>query len=176
MLPNGSRGLGLFAYLRSLRGDDGRRDRRDVVATVFPGFSNRMESGYLLRDLVNLVDGIRFDSSEEIHVLERLYETLLCEMRDAAGDSGEFYTLRPLVHFMVEALAPKLGESVLDPACGTRGFLVEFESFTRLEKQADTVEKRAILKDASILGGEAKSLPFLLARLNLLLHGVEALA
>ena len=172
MLPDGSRGPGLFAYLRGLRGDDGRRDRRDVVATVFRGFSNRMESGYLLRDVVSLVDGIRFDSSEEIHVLGRLYETLLREMRDAAGDSGEFYTPRPVVRFMVEALAPKLGETVLDPACGTGGFLVE--SFTHLEKQADTVEKRAILQDASILGGEAKSLPFLLAQMNLLLHGVEA--
>ena len=172
MLPDGSRGPGLFAYLRALRGDDGRRDRRDVVATVFRGFSNRMESGYLLRDVVNLVDGIRFDSSEEIHVLGRLYETLLREMRDAAGDSGEFYTPRPVVRFMVAALAPKLGETVLDPACGTGGFLVE--TFTHLEQQADTVEKRAILQDASIRGGEAKSLPFLLAQMNLLLHGVEA--
>ena len=172
VLPDGSRGPGLFACLRGLRGDDGRRDRRDVVATVFRGFSNRMESGYLLRDVVSLVDGIRFDSSEEIHVLGRLYETLLREMRDAAGDSGEFYTPRPVVRFMVEALAPKLGETVLDPACGTGGFLVE--SFTHLEKQADNVEKRAILQDASILGGEAKSLPFLLAQMNLLLHGVDA--
>ncbi len=172
VLPNGSSGPGLFAYLRGLRGDDGRRDRRDVVATVFRGFSNRMESGYLLRDVVNLVDGIRFDSSEEIHVLGRLYETLLREMRDAAGDSGEFYTPRPVVRFMVEATAPKLGEIVLDPACGTGGFLVE--AFTHLERQADIVEKREILQDASILGGEAKSLPFLLAQMNLLLHGVDA--
>ena len=171
-LPDGSRGPGLFAYLRGLRGDDGRRDRRDVVATVFRGFSNRMESGYLLRDVINLVDGIRFDSSEEIHVLGRLYETLLREMRDAAGDSGEFYTPRPMVRFMVEAVAPKLGETVLDPACGTGGFLVE--SFTHLEQQADTVEKRALLQEGSIVGGEAKSLPFLLAQMNLLLHGVDA--
>ena len=172
VLPNGASGPGLFAYLRGLRGDDGRRDRRDVVATVFRGFTNRMESGYLLRDVVNLVDGIRFDSSEEIHILGRLYETLLREMRDAAGDSGEFYTPRAVVRFMVEATAPKLGEAVLDPACGTGGFLVE--SFAHLERQADTVEKRAILQDASILGGEAKSLPFLLAQMNLLLHGVDA--
>ncbi len=102
----------------------------------------------------------------------RLYETLLREIRDAAGDSGEFYTPRPVVRFMVETTAPKLGETVLDPACGTGGFLVE--AFTHLERQADTVEKRAILQDASIVGGEAKSLPFLLAQMNLLLHGVDA--
>ena len=71
--PDGSRGPGLFAYLRGLRGDNGRRERRDVIATVFQGFANRMESGYLLRDVVNLIDGIHFDSSEEVHTLGRLY-------------------------------------------------------------------------------------------------------
>ena len=88
-------GPGLFAYLRNLRGLNGGRDRRDVIATVFRGLSNRMESGYLLRDVINLVDSIHFDSSEEIHTLSRLYEGLLREMRDAAGDSGEFYTSAP---------------------------------------------------------------------------------
>lgn len=170
--PDGTKGPGLFAYLRNLRGDNGRRERRDVIATVFQGFTNRMESGYLLRDVVNLIDGIHFDSSEEVHVLGRLYETLLREMRDAAGDSGEFYTPRPVVRFMVEVTDPKLGETILDPACGTGGFLTE--AFLHLEKQADTVEKRRILQEESIIGGEAKSLPFLLAQLNLLLHGLHA--
>ena len=72
--PDGTRGEGLFKYLRSLRGDNGREKRRDVIATVFQGFSNRMESGYLLRDVVNLIDGIHFDSSEEVHTLGRLYD------------------------------------------------------------------------------------------------------
>lgn len=170
--PDGTRGPGLFAYLRNLRGDNGRRERRDVIATVFQGFTNRMESGYLLRDVVNLIDGIHFDSSEEVHTLGRLYETLLREMRDAAGDSGEFYTPRPVVRFMVEVTDPQLGETVLDPACGTGGFLSE--AFQHLESQADTVEKRQILQENSIFGGEAKSLPFLLSQLNLLLHGLHA--
>lgn len=171
-LPDGSTGPGLFAYLKGLRGDNGRRERRDVVAVVFQGLSNRMESGYLLRDVLNLIDGIHFDSSEEVHTLGRLYETLLREMRDAAGDSGEFYTPRPVVRFMVEVTNPKLGETVLDPACGTGGFLTE--AFRHLEKQADTVEKRDRLQNRSIFGGEAKPLPFLLAQMNLLLHGLDA--
>jgi len=170
--PDGTRGPGLFAYLRGLRGDNGRRERRDVIATVFQGFANRMESGYLLRDVVNLIDGIHFDSSEEVHTLGRLYETLLREMRDAAGDSGEFYTPRPVVRFMVEVTDPKLGETILDPACGTGGFLTE--AFLHLEREADTVEKRRILQEDSFFGGEAKSLPFLLSQLNLLLHGLHA--
>ena len=171
-LSDGTRGPGLFAYLRALRGDNGERERREVIATVFHGFANRMESGYLLRDVVNLINGIHFDSSEEVHILGHLYETLLREMRDAAGDSGEFYTPRPVVRFMVEALDPRLGETVLDPACGTGGFLCD--AFMHLERQADTVEKRRVLQHETLLGCEAKSLPFLLAQLNLLLHGLLA--
>ena len=170
-LPGDAQGPGLFTYLRSLRGDTGR-ERRDVVATVFQGLTNRMESGYLLRDVVNLVDDIHFDSSDEIHTLSRLYETLLRDLRDAAGDSGEIYTPRPVLRFMVRVVDPQIGETVLDPACGTGGFLVE--TYGHLEKQADTVEKRAILQQRSIYAGEAKSLPFLLAQMNLLLHGLDA--
>ncbi|MDE2751887.1 MAG: N-6 DNA methylase [Gemmatimonadota bacterium] len=170
-LSDGTRGSGLFTYLRALQGDDGERERRDVIATVFRGFTNRMESGYLLRDVVNLIGGIHFDSSEEVQILGHLYETLLREMRDAAGDSGEFYTPRPVVRFMVDAIDPQLGETVLDPACGTGGFLCE--TFQHLERQADTIEKRRVLQRETLLGCEAKSLPFLLVQLNLLLHGLH---
>jgi type I restriction enzyme M protein len=131
-----------------------------------------MESGYLLRDVINLVDGIHFDSSEEIHILGRLYETLLREMRDAAGDSGEFYTPRSIVRFMVEVVNPKIGQRVLDPACGTGGFLTE--AFAHMAEQANTIKRRETLQSASIFGGEAKPLPFLLAQMNLLLHGLDA--
>ncbi|WP_267710856.1 N-6 DNA methylase [Vibrio parahaemolyticus] len=170
MRPDGTRGIGLFAYLRSLQGDAGG-DRRDVIATVFKGMQNRMINGYLLRDVVDKINGIHFNSSEEMHTLSRLYETMLREMRDAAGDSGEFYTPRPVVRFMVEVMDPQLGESVLDPACGTGGFLVE--AFEHLERQCKTVEDREVLQESSIFGGEAKSLPYLLVQMNLLLHGLE---
>jgi len=169
--PDGKKGPGLFAYLRSLQGADGG-DRRDVIATVFKGTINRMINGYLLRDVINKVNGIHFTSSEEIHTLGRLYESMLKEMRDVAGDSGEFYTPRPVVRFMVAVTDPRLGETILDPACGTGGFLVE--AFGYLEKQCKTVQDRKILQTQSILGGEAKPLPYLLAQMNLLLHGLEA--
>lgn len=168
--PDGTRGIGLFAYLRSLQGENGG-DRRDVIATVFKGMQNRMINGYLLRDVVDKINGIHFNSSEEMHTLSRLYETMLREMRDAAGDSGEFYTPRPVVRFMVEVTNPQLGETVLDPACGTGGFLVE--AFEHLERQCKTVEDREVLQESSIYGGEAKSLPYLLVQMNLLLHGLE---
>lgn len=170
VLPDGSRGAGLFAYLRSLRGDAGR-DRRDVIATVFRGTNNRMINGYLLRDLINKVNGIRFQSSEEIHTLSRLYESMLKEMRDSAGDAGEFYTPRPVVQLMVKVLDPRLGETVMDPACGTGGFLVE--AFEHLKQQCKRVQDQDILQNASLFGGEAKPLPYLLSQMNLLLHGLE---
>jgi type I restriction enzyme M protein len=170
--PDGSKGKGLFEYLRQLRGTNGEKDQRDVISTIFRGVVNRMTSGFLLREIVNKVNGIHFSSSEEIHTLSHLYESMLKEMRDSAGDSGEFYTPRPVIRFMVEVTNPRLGETVLDPACGTGGFLVE--TFSHLSKQAKTVRDRQILQHESIFGGEAKSLPFLLAQMNLLLHGVES--
>ena len=171
MRPDSTKGKGLFKYLESLHGENGG-DRRDVIATVFRGTVNRMINGYLLRDVVNKINNIHFTSSEEIHTLSHLYESMLKEMRDAAGDSGEFYTPRPVVQFIVEVIDPKIGETILDPACGTGGFLVE--TFEHLKKQEKTTKDHERIQKGSIFGGEAKSLPYLLAQMNLLLHGLES--
>jgi type I restriction enzyme M protein len=168
--PDGSRGAGLFAYLRSLTGTE-RRDRRDVVASVFKGTVNRMINGYLLRDVINKINSIHFDMSEEIHTLGFLYESLLREMRDAAGDSGEFYTPRPIIRFMVQVVNPQLGETVLDPAAGTGGFLVE--SFKHISAQCKKAEDFERLQNNTLFGFEAKPMPFLLCQMNMLLHGIE---
>jgi len=161
---------GLLAYLRSFVGsaDPGHR----VIGDVFSGVQSRMESGYLLRDIINKISGIHFDSSEEILTLGHLYESMLKEMRDAAGDSGEFYTPRAIVRFIVTVTDPQLGEVLLDPAAGTGGFLVE--AYSHLEKQCKTVEQRRTLQQRSIFGQEAKPLPFMLCQMNLILHGLEA--
>ena len=171
VLPDGTRGPGLFAYLRQLTSANGD-DRREVIATVFRGVDNRMKSGYLLRDVINKIAGIHFTSSDELHTLGALYESLLREMRDAAGDSGEFYTPRPVVRFMVAVTDPRLGETVLDPASGTGGFLVE--AFNHLAGQVKTVADRKGLQERSLFGCEPKSLPYLLCQMNLLLHGLDA--
>jgi type I restriction enzyme M protein len=172
VLPNGKKGAGLFTYLRALHGGNGNGGRRQVIATVFFGVANNMISGYLLRDVINKVNGIHFLAKEEMFTLGHLYESMLKEMRDAAGQNGEFYTPRAVVRFMVEVLDPRLGEAVLDPACGTGGFLVE--AFSHLEKQCKTVQDRKAVQERSIFGGEAKPLPYLLCQMNLLLHGLEA--
>ena len=169
--PDGKKGPGLFAYLRKLTSSNGD-DRQDVIATVFRGVDNRMKSGYLLRDVINKVHSIHFTASDELHTLGALYESMLREMRDAAGDSGEFYTPRPVVRFMVEAVNPRLGETILDPASGTGGFLVE--AFNHLSKQVKTVADRRMLQAGSLSGCEPKPLPYLLGQMNLLLHGLDA--
>jgi type I restriction enzyme M protein len=167
--PDGKRGAGLFAYLRALQSANG--DRRDVIAKVFEGTVNRMINGYLLRDVVNKVNEIHFTSRDEIHTLGHMYESMLKEMRDAAGDSGEFYTPRALVKFIVTVVDPKLGETVLDPAAGTGGFLVE--AFEHLKKQCKKAEDFSRLQEGTLHGIEPKPLPYLLCQMNLLLHGVE---
>lgn len=174
--PNGATGEALLdfvngdllPYLRGLVGT-GAHDPRDVLSAVFRETNNRMLSGYLLRDVINKVNGTDFASSEDIHTMARLYESMLREMRDAAGDSGEFYTPRPVIRFMVQQVAPKLGEVVLDPACGTGGFLVE--ALEEVEPQVGSVEQRRALHD-DLRGIEKKPLPYLLGMMNLVLHGV----
>ena len=145
--PDGTKGAGLFAYLRKLTSSNGD-DRRDVIATVFKGVDNRMKSGYLLRDVINKISAIHFTSSAELHTLSALYESMLREMRDAAGDSGEIYTPRPVVRLIVQLLDPRLGETVLDPAGGTGGMIVE--AFKHLSTQVRTVADRQLLQTRSL--------------------------
>jgi len=169
---DGSTGKGLFSYLRGLAGEGEKGSQREVIANVFKGVQNRMVSGYLLRDIINKINGIHFSASEEIHTLSHLYESMLREMRDAAGDSGEFYTPRPVVRFMVQVTDPRLGETVLDPACGTGGFLVE--AYDHIVRQVATTDQRRSLQRDTLYGQEAKPLPYMLVQMNLLLHGLEA--
>ncbi|HEY0637422.1 MAG TPA: class I SAM-dependent DNA methyltransferase [Pseudonocardiaceae bacterium] len=159
----------LLPYLRGLSGA-GAHDPRDVLAAVFAEINNRMLSGYLLRDVVNKVNEIDFASADDIHTMAHLYESMLREMRDAAGDSGEFYTPRPVIRFLVRQVAPRLGEVVLDPACGTGGFLVE--SLELLAPQVRTTQQRQELHQ-NLQGIEKKPLPYLLGMMNLLLHEVD---
>lgn len=158
----------LLPYLRGLTGT-GSHDPRDVLAAVFKETYNRMLSGYLLRDVVNKVNEINFASSDDIHTMAHLYESMLKEMRDAAGDSGEFYTPRPVIRFIVQQVDPKLGETVLDPACGTGGFLVE--ALEHILPQVSTAKELRKLHD-NLEGIEKKPLPYLLGMMNLVLHEV----
>nr|WP_233477639.1 class I SAM-dependent DNA methyltransferase [Streptomyces sp. SID7804] len=145
----------------------------DVIGTIFKEVQNRMRSGYLLRSVVDAIEGIDFHAQDEVYTMAHVYESMLQELRDAAGDSGEFYTPRPVVRFMVRMTAPKPNETVLDPACGTGGFLVETFEYLRKQYGKELSADAAAEIDANLRGIEKKSLPYLLATMNLLLHGIS---
>ncbi|HEY0753732.1 MAG TPA: class I SAM-dependent DNA methyltransferase [Ktedonobacteraceae bacterium] len=158
----------LFPHLRGLP-SRGEGDLRAVISTIFQDTTNRIRSGYILREVVDKLNNINFNSSDDIHSVSLFYETMLKEMRDAAGDSGEFYTPRPVVRFIIDRLKPRLGERVLDPACGTGGFLVE--AYEHLKDEPKTAAQVQQLYK-HLLGIEKKPMPYLLGVMNMLLHGI----
>ena len=160
----------LLPHLRELRGSGKAGDPKDTVAQIFKHVDNRMHSGYLLADLVGQLDKVDFANADDIHTMAHLYESMLKEMRDAAGDSGEFYTPRPLVRFMTAMVDPRPGEVVMDPAMGTGGFLVE--AFDHMRATATTAKQLEAVQQG-IRGTEKKSMPHLLAQMNFLLHGID---
>ena len=160
----------LLPTLRQLRGSGKPGDPRDTLARVFQDTANRMLSGHLLRQLVDQVNKVEFSHRDEMNAMAVFYETMLREMRDAAGDSGEFYTPRPLIRFIVEQVDPRPGELVLDPAAGTGGFLIEaYKHMTAGEVSATDVER----VKGGLWGIEKKPMPHLLGQMNLLLHGID---
>lgn len=160
----------LIPHLAELKGARGAGRERDTVAQVFSDVTNRMVSGYLLAELVEQVNKVNFNSSDDLHTIAHVYESMLKEMRDAAGDAGEFYTPRPVVRFMVEMIDPRVGETVMDPATGTGGFLVE--THEHVSRSVRSVEDRGRTR-GTLRGFEKKPQPFLLCQMNLLLHGAH---
>ncbi|MEH0108690.1 class I SAM-dependent DNA methyltransferase [Tersicoccus sp. MR15.9] len=160
----------LLPHLAGLRGLARQGRERDVVAQVFSDVHNRMLSGYLLAELVEQIDRVNFNSSDDLHTMALVYESMLKEMRDSAGDAGEFYTPRPVVRFMVDMLDPQIGETVMDPAAGTGGFLVE--AHEHVKTKVSSVQDRERTR-GTIRGFEKKPQPFLLGQMNLLLHNAH---
>ncbi len=141
-----------------------------LVRSVFEDAYNYMKSGTLLRQVANKLDEVDFTSSDDRHVFNDVYESVLRELQ-SAGDSGEYYTPRAVTRIMTELTDPQLGEVVLDPACGTGGFLVDAIEHLR-RAGIDSVAERDTLQD-TIRGVEKKQLPHLLCTTNLVLHDVE---
>lgn len=159
----------LLPYMKRLSG--GKNGGRERIASLFMEVNNEARNGYLLKDVINQINKINFNTSDDIHTLSHLYESMLKDLRDAAGQNGEFYTPRPAVRFIVEMIDPKIGETVLDPAAGTCGFLVE--ALFYLEKQVKSVEQRRILQEETLFAREKKPMPFLLGMMNLILHELD---
>jgi type I restriction enzyme M protein len=141
-----------------------------VVRGVFEDAFNYMKSGTLVRQVVNKLNDVDFNKKGDRHEFGEIYETLLSDLQ-SAGNAGEFYTPRAVTQFIVDQVDPKLGESVLDPACGTGGFLTCTIEHVRKKyvKNADDEETL----QASIRGVEKKPLPHLLCVTNMMFHGID---
>src|SRR5215213_2260376 len=144
--------------------------RARVVYDVFVDSYNYMKSGTLLRQVINRLNQIDFTSSQDRHLFNDLYEKILRDLQ-SAGNAGEYYTPRAVTQFMVEMTDPQLGQTVLDPACGTGGFLVNALEYVRKNYVKSDADRKVL--QTSIRGIEKKPLPHLLATTNLILHDVE---
>ncbi len=161
----------LFPALKNLHATPTSNPRGFVAKEAFSDAFNYMKNGTLLRQVVNKVDEIDFHSSEERHTFGDLYEQILKDLQ-SSGNSGEFYTPRAVTRFMVQMVDPKLGEKVMDPACGTGGFLACTMDHIKGSGVINTPEENQTLQK-QIYGVEKKQLPHLLCTTNMLLHGIE---
>lgn len=157
----------LFPFLRGLNSTKAGR----LIATLFTGVTTVMKSGFGLKEVVGIVDKIDFHAPQDVHTFSVVYESLLSRLGRDASWSGEFYTPRPIVRFMVQMVDPKLGDSVYDPAAGSAGFLTEAFEHMRLGER--TLEDYERLRSQTFFGQESGELPFLLGTMNMVLHGIS---
>jgi len=160
----------LFPSLKRLAYVAGVSPHGRVIGSVFEDAYNYMKSGTLLRQVINTIEEeVDFNSSGDRHLFNDIYEKILADLQ-SAGNAGEYYTPRAVTQFMVETLNPQLGETVLDPACGTGGFLTN--TIEHLNGQVKNADDLKIMQE-SIHGVEKKPLPHMLALTNMMLHGID---
>src|SRR6185437_7039347 len=142
------------------------------IGEVFSEIKNKIQSGYNLRDVIDLIDELRFGSQIEKHELSHLYEAKIRNMGNAGRNGGEYYTPRPLIRAIVQVIAPKIGERIYDGACGSAGFLCESFDFMRAKGNL-TTKVRETLQTRTFFGKEKKSLAYVIAIMNMILHGID---
>ena len=163
----------LFPYLAGFKQRaSGLNTIEYKIGEVFGEIKNKIQSGYNLRDVIGLVDELRFRSQTEKHELSHLYEAKIKNMGNAGRNGGEYYTPRPLIRAMIKVLDPKIGERIYDGACGSAGFLCE--AFDYLLPKATKADDLKTLQTRTFYGKEKKSLAYVIAIMNMILHGIEA--
>ena len=160
----------LFPTLKSLEVNPDTPMRSAIVRATFQDANQYMKDGVLLRQVINVIDGLDLSSYEESHAFGEIYEAILKEMQ-SAGTAGEYYTPRALTDFMAEIVQPRVGEQMADFACGTGGFLTSWLKV--LDKKVKTAEDREAYAK-SIFGIEKKQFPYMLCVTNMLLHDVDS--
>ncbi len=163
----------LFPYLKKFKTDAESADTIEYkIGEIFSELKNRIQSGYNLREVINLIDQLRFRTHVEKHEMSHLYEGKIKNMGNAGRNGGEYYTPRPLIKTIVKVVAPKIGETIYDAAVGSAGFLVE--AFEYLNKKGLSTSEVETLQKKTFYGKEKKSLAYIIGIMNMILHGVEA--
>lgn len=168
----------LFPYLEQFKQRaSGPNTIEYKIGEIFGEIRNKISSGYNLREIIDVIDGLRFRSQAEKHELSMLYEEKIKRMGNAGRNGGEYYTPRPLIRAIVQVVNPQIGETVYDPAVGSAGFLCEAFEFMRKGGSTGAELSTAdldTLQNHTFTGKEKKSLAYVIAIMNMILHGIEA--
>lgn len=164
----------LFPYLQGFKQRASGPDTIEYkIGEIFGEIKNKIRSGYTLRDIIDHMDELRFRSQSEKHELSMLYEEKIKRMGNAGRNGGEYYTPRPLIRAMIRVLDPKIGERIYDGACGSAGFLCEAYDYLSTRPRLTTSDLKT-LQTRTFYGKEKKSLAYVIAIMNMILHGIEA--
>jgi type I restriction enzyme M protein len=165
----------LFPYLHGFKAKaTGPNTIEYKIGEIFGEIKNRIQSGYNLREIIDQIDELRFQSQTEKHELSHLYEAKIKNMGNAGRNGGEYYTPRPLIRAIVAVTAPRLGETICDPAVGSAGFLCESFEYLKARNPKRTTAQDRALQERTFYGREKKSLAYVIAIMNMILHGIEA--
>jgi len=164
----------LFPYLAKFKIDtENAKTIEYKIGEIFNEISNRIKSGYSLREIINYSDQLVFNSAKQKHELSELYETKIKNMGNAGRNGGEYYTPRALIRAMIHVVDPQIGEKIYDSACGSCGFLCESYDYIyhKMEKSVDNLK---LLQEETLFGKEKKPLAYIIGIMNMILHGIEA--
>ena len=165
----------LFPYLHAFRQKaTGPNTIEYKIGEIFGEIKNKIQSGYNLREIIDHIDALRFRSQVEKHELSALYEDKIKRMGNAGRNGGEYYTPRPLIRAMIQVVQPKIGKRVYDGACGSAGFLCESFDYLRKTNPQRSTAHDTTLQTRTFFGKEKKSLAYVIAIMNMILHGIEA--
>jgi type I restriction enzyme M protein len=163
----------LFPYLKKFRAEQPNTIEYKI-GEIFHELKNKLTSGYRLREILNTVDTMHFRLYEEIHELSHLYEAKIAKMGNAGRNGGEYYTPRPLIKAIVRAVAPEIGKTIYDGACGSAGFLCEAYLYLTENQSKLSTKDLQTLQQKTLYGKEIKSLAYIIGVMNMILHGIEA--
>jgi len=163
----------LFPYLKKFKAEEPNTIEYKI-GEIFSELKNKITSGYKLREILNIVDGMHFRLYEEKHELSHLYEGKIKNMGNAGRNGGEYYTPRPLIKTIVKVVNPKIGDKIYDGACGSAGFLVEAYNYLTENQSKLSSSQMATLQNNTFYGKEIKSLAYIIGIMNMILHGIEA--